>query len=64
MFVIKKNGDVVTYCSERSDAEICFLGTVEDAISNFDEYTAGDKEAIVEQGYENYGGGKITLEEE
>jgi len=36
--------------------EQIFLNTVEYRVSNFEEYTAADKEAICDNGYEAFGG--------
>ncbi len=44
-----------------ANAEQVFLEVVEQRVSNFDEYTAADKEAICDNGYERYGNGSIQI---
>ncbi len=38
-----------------------FLDEVACRISNFDEYTTADKEAICENGYERFGNGSVQI---
>lgn len=43
------------------EAENIFEESCKTHISNFDEYTLKDIEALLEQGYEEYGRGKIRI---
>ena len=43
------------------EAELAFFDMCEQKLSNFDEYTYHDKMALLEQGYERYGCGKICI---
>lgn len=45
----------------RAKAESAFLLTCNDVLSNFDEYTQDDIEAILDNGYETFGNGSVCL---
>ena len=56
--------EVLTLTGEKAncyDAENLFLETVEGRVSNFDEYTIADKDAICENGYERIGDGSVQI---
>ncbi|MFC1617635.1 hypothetical protein ACFL2K_05395 [Candidatus Margulisiibacteriota bacterium] len=57
--VIEEN--VLVNSSEQ--AEEIFLDKCQEYIWNYDEYTAGDIEAILEQGYANFGSNSICISE-
>lgn len=64
--VIKRGKSTETYLSKittREEAECRLIDAVSNTISNFDEYTSCDIDAIKEQGYENFGGGTIKIVE-
>jgi len=64
--LIEKDGKIEVYRSNISDqykAERIFLDAVADTISNFDEYSSEDIDAIVYQQYENFGRGRVYFEE-
>jgi len=63
-FVIVVNDDriqEVSAFSEASQAEEYFLDYCKTYLSNFDEYTQEDIEAILENGYESFGNGFIAI---
>lgn len=42
-------------------AEKCFVGKMAQHISNFDEYSSGDIQACLDDGYEGFGNGSISI---
>ena len=52
--------NVSVHISEK-EAELAFFDMCAQKLSNFDEYTYYDKMALLEQGYEKYGYGKICI---
>lgn len=44
-------------CEDAYQAERCFVDQMEQRLSNFEEYSLGDIEACVEDGYEAFGQG-------
>lgn len=60
ILVISYNDGVlepIVVCSTSEEAEAKFLELCREKIWNFDEYTPGDIEAILDNGYEQYGAG-------
>lgn len=49
------------YGENREKAELAFLATVREKVSNWDEYTHSDVEAILDLGFEGYGCGVINF---
>jgi hypothetical protein len=48
--------DEVVPCDDGQHAEQVFIKKCEEKISNFDEYTDMDVQAIIDNGYEKFGG--------
>lgn len=47
--------------SDRANAEQFFLQRCGDILTNWDEYTSEDKDAILDNGYESFGNGSICI---
>lgn len=46
---------------DREKAELAFLATLRECLTNWDEYTPGDVEAILVDGFESYGKGAVNF---
>lgn len=52
--------DIIGVFIVRELAQKCFLDACSTRLSNWDEYDNEDKEALLDQGYEEFGNGSIT----
>ena len=52
---------MVTDGFDTREIESAFLEEVAARVSNFDEYTEEDKEAICDNGYEGFGAGSVQI---
>jgi hypothetical protein len=48
-------------CNDNVHAEKVFFDKLAENLSNWDEYTEEDREAVLEDGYENFGNGSVCL---
>jgi hypothetical protein len=62
VIVIKNNiVDANILCANREEAQRVFLDKCNTYISNWDEYSKEDVDAVLEDGYEKFGNGSICL---
>ena len=67
MFLVQVNdnrgilNELVLVTTDRDKAQEHFLDTCSTKLSNWDEYTQSDKDALLDQGYEKFGNGVVML---
>ncbi|MAE81291.1 MAG: hypothetical protein CMB80_01055 [Flammeovirgaceae bacterium] len=61
--VVQDNGviDEIWVYSKPEEAEVKFHEVCAERLSNWDEYTSEDQEAVLDQGYERFGHGVIYI---
>lgn len=61
IITIKDNVVESVHPTTKETCEKDFLAHIQGRISNWDEYTQDDIDAILEQGYETFGNGSVCL---